>query len=140
MIIMGLILSIVAGVVAVGCGVLPAIGFTAGGIASGSIAASIQSGIGNVVAGSAFASLQSAGMSGALPAIGVAAGTVSMAAGAVALAELPEPPKSFEDDEEDAQAEVQDGASSLSFGGLDGLSSGEGKSKMKVKSSVADFN
>lgn len=84
------------------CCLLSAIGFTVGGIASGSIAASIQSGIGNVVAGSAFAALQSAGMSGALNAIGAAAGTVSMAAGAVALGELPEPPKSLQDDEEDA--------------------------------------
>ena len=114
------------------CCLLSAIGFTVGGIASGSIAASIQSGIGNVVAGSAFAALQSAGMSGALNAIGAAAGTVSMAAGAVALGELPEPPKSLQDDEEDAhKREVQDGASSLSFGSLDNFSSGEGKSKMR---------
>lgn len=139
---MGLIVSLIAGAVAAGCAVLPAIGFTAEGIAAGSIAASIQSGIGNVAAGSAFASLQSAGMSGALNAIGAAAGTVSMAAGAIGLglAELPEPRKSFEDEEEDAQEEVQNRASSLSFGSLDGLGSGEGKSKMKVKSSVADLN
>lgn len=134
---MGLIVSLVAGAVAAGCAVLPAIGFTAEGIAAGSIAAGIQSGIGNVVAGSAFATLQSAGMSGALNAIGAAAGTVSMAAGAVGLAELPEPAKSFEDDEEDAQEEVQDSASSVSFGSLDNFGSGEGMSKMKVKSSVA---
>eukprot|EP00956_Cyclotella_meneghiniana_P023692 scaffold46642_cov56-Cyclotella_meneghiniana.AAC.3 len=69
---MGLV-SIVAGLVASGCAVFSAIGFTVGGIAAGSIAASIQSGIGNVVAGSSFAALQSAGMSGALNAIGAAA-------------------------------------------------------------------
>ena len=64
-----------------------------------------------------------------------------MAAGAVALGELlSEPPKSLQDDEEDTQEEVQDGASSLSFGSLDNFSSGEGKSKMKVKSFVSDFN
>ena len=137
---MGLIFSLVAGAVATGCAGLSAIGFTAEGIAAGSIAAGIQSGIGNVVAGSTFATLQSAGMSGALNAIGSAAGTVSMAAGAVGLAELPEPAKSFEDDEEDAQEEVQDDASILSFGSLDDFNSGEGKSKMKVKSSVADLN
>ncbi|RMZ67750.1 Interferon-induced 6-16 [Pyrenophora seminiperda CCB06] len=39
-------------------------GFTAGGIAAGSIAAGIQAGIGNVAAGSIFATLTSAAMSG----------------------------------------------------------------------------
>ena len=84
---MVLIVCLIAGAVAAGCAVLSsAIGFTAKGIAAGSIAASIQSYIGNVVAGSAFAWLQRAGMSGALYAIGAFAGTVSMAAGAIGIA------------------------------------------------------
>ena len=113
------------------------------GIAAGSIAASYQSSIGYVVAISAFASLQSLGMSVVLIALGAAAGTVSLPAGAVALAELPtepEPPKSFGDDEGHAQEEVQDSATSkatnsfilLSFGSLDDFGSGKGKSIMKV--------
>ncbi|KAK6222388.1 hypothetical protein LQW54_001088 [Pestalotiopsis sp. IQ-011] len=47
--------------------VLPALsaaGFTPAGIAAGSIAAGVQSTIGNVAAGSLFATLQSAGMGG----------------------------------------------------------------------------
>ena len=54
---MGLIFSLVAGAVAMVGVVMPAISFTA--IAAGSTAAGIQSGIGNVVAGSAFAAMQS---------------------------------------------------------------------------------
>ena len=83
---MVLIVCLIAGAAA-GCAVLSsAIGFAAKGIAAGSIAASIQSYIGNVVAGSAFAWLQREGMSGALYAIGAFAGTVSMAAGAIGIA------------------------------------------------------
>jgi hypothetical protein len=135
---MGLILSIVAGAVAYGSlVVLPAIGFTAEGIAAGSIAASIQSGIGNVAAGSTFAALQSAAMSGAMNALGAAAGTVSLASGAVALAE---PPRPGEDDDEDTDGEDQKTTSSFSFGSLDDLSNRGGNSKMRVKSSVADLN
>ncbi|KAF5660531.1 hypothetical protein FCIRC_12126 [Fusarium circinatum] len=44
---------------------LGALGFSAGGIAAGSAAAGIQSGIGSVVAGSPFSILQSAGAGGA---------------------------------------------------------------------------
>lgn len=43
----------------------------------GSIAAGIQSGIGNVVSGSAFAVAQSIGAGGALPALGFVAGAAS---------------------------------------------------------------
>ncbi|KAI0133284.1 hypothetical protein F4776DRAFT_624885 [Hypoxylon sp. NC0597] len=43
---------------------LAAAGFGANGIAAGSVASGIQAGIGNVAAGSAFATLQSAGMAG----------------------------------------------------------------------------
>ncbi|OIW31334.1 hypothetical protein CONLIGDRAFT_680044 [Coniochaeta ligniaria NRRL 30616] len=45
--------------------VLGLLGFGSGGVAAGSIAASAQAGIGNVVAPSAFATLQSAGAGGA---------------------------------------------------------------------------
>ncbi|EPE06761.1 hypothetical protein F503_03188 [Ophiostoma piceae UAMH 11346] len=44
---------------------LPALGFTAGGVAQGSIAAAWQSTLGNVAVGSLFALLQSAGAGGA---------------------------------------------------------------------------
>jgi len=44
--------------------VIGAAGFTSTGIAGGSVAASVQAGIGNVAAGGMFAGLQSAGMAG----------------------------------------------------------------------------
>ena len=53
---------------------LGAAGFTSAGIAAGSLAAGVQAGIGNVVAGSTFAALQSAG------AAGLAASTTAAAA------------------------------------------------------------
>ena len=75
-------------------------------LSAGSIAASIQSGIGNAAAESACTALQSAGMYRALNAIGVTAGTVSTAAGAVALGEFwPEQPESFQDNKEDTSEE-----------------------------------
>ena len=40
---------------------IPLLGFTTAGVAAGSVAAGVMSGIGNVAAGSAFAFLQSAG-------------------------------------------------------------------------------
>jgi hypothetical protein len=63
-------------------GVLHMVGFTATGVAAGTIAAAAQSGIGNVVAGSTFAVLQSAaaGGAGAILVNGVAAGTVTAVA------------------------------------------------------------
>ena len=48
----------------IGIAILPGIGFTASGVAAGSLAATIQSAIGNVAAGSAFATLQSIGSAG----------------------------------------------------------------------------
>ena len=63
---------------------LPVIGFSSSGVVAGSLAAAIQSSIGNVAAGSIFATLQSIGATGGLSwaAQGVmAAGTV--AAGAI---------------------------------------------------------
>jgi len=50
-----------------GAVVLPVLGFTATGVAGGSIAAGIQSGIGNVAAGSAFATAQSLAATGTGP-------------------------------------------------------------------------
>ncbi|KAJ4289684.1 hypothetical protein N0V90_011013 [Kalmusia sp. IMI 367209] len=52
---------------------LAAAGWTASGVVAGSFAATIQAGIGNVAAGSAFAVAQSAAMSGAV------AGTINTA-------------------------------------------------------------
>lgn len=55
-------------------------GFTTAGVAAGSMAAAVQSGIGNVVAGSMFAMLQSLG------AAGMTAGTVATAGAAAGAA------------------------------------------------------
>ena len=46
--------------------ILPAVGFGAGGVLAGSAAAAVQSTIGNVAAGSLFATLQSVGAAGGL--------------------------------------------------------------------------
>ncbi|KAF5552719.1 hypothetical protein FNAPI_7025 [Fusarium napiforme] len=59
----GAVLVVVPGLVATP--ILGILGFGAGGIAAGSAAAGIQSGIGSVAAGSTFAILQSAGAGGA---------------------------------------------------------------------------
>ena len=77
---MGLIISVIAGVVAIGSGTIAAMGFGPTGIVAGSIAAGIQSGIGPVAAGSVFAALQSAGQSGLVAVIVVVAGCISSAA------------------------------------------------------------
>ena len=61
--------------------VLPAIGFGTGGVVAGSMAAATQSAIGNVAAGSLFATLQSLGAAGGLS---VAATGAATAAGAAA--------------------------------------------------------
>merc|ERR1712227_929541 len=71
----------IAGYVAPSLG-LSAMRFTASGVAAGSAAAAIQSGIGAVAAGSTFAAAQSAGVLG-VPAIisatsGVVAGAAAM--------------------------------------------------------------
>lgn len=60
---MGIITSLVVGAVA---GALSSIGFTTGGVAAGSVAAGIQAGIGNVAAGSLFATAQSLGATSCL--------------------------------------------------------------------------
>ena len=56
------------------------------GVAAGSIAATTQAGIGNVVAGSAFAALQSTGVVGLSAASSVAAGSIAGAATATVVA------------------------------------------------------
>ena len=60
-----------------------AVGFTQGGVAACSIAAGIQAGIGNVVAGSAFATAQSVAATGGLAIlgpVGLASGVLGAAA------------------------------------------------------------
>ncbi|KAH8994543.1 hypothetical protein EDB92DRAFT_288237 [Lactarius akahatsu] len=54
---------------------LGAVGFSAAGLVVGSIAAGIQAGIGNVAAGSLFATAQSVTMRGALSGVVTAVGT-----------------------------------------------------------------
>jgi hypothetical protein len=60
--------------------VLGVIGFGALGPVAGGIAASIQSGIGSVIAGSGFSVAQSVAMGGALPVIGYVVAGVAAAA------------------------------------------------------------
>ncbi|KAI1737761.1 hypothetical protein F4680DRAFT_468019 [Xylaria scruposa] len=60
----GVGVTMVAAPMAVAAPILGAAGFGANGIVAGSIAAGVQAGIGNVVAGSTFATLQSAAMAG----------------------------------------------------------------------------
>lgn len=52
------------------------LGFTSAGIGAASVAAVVQSSIGNVAAGSVFATLQSAGATGILGAVGGVCGTI----------------------------------------------------------------
>jgi hypothetical protein len=65
------IAGVTSAIAAAGSTALTYAGFTQAGIAAASAAAGIQSTIGNVVAGSAFAVLQSAGMTGAIAGVGV---------------------------------------------------------------------
>ncbi len=57
---------VLAAVLVAGAAALPAAGFTAAGVAHGSLAAAIQAGIGNVAKGSAFAAFQAIGTKGVL--------------------------------------------------------------------------
>ncbi|KAI0037899.1 hypothetical protein FA95DRAFT_1568002 [Auriscalpium vulgare] len=59
-------------------------GFGAAGPVAGTAAAAAQAGIGNVVAGSSFAVLQSIGMGGAVPVVGQACGAAIVGGTAVA--------------------------------------------------------
>lgn len=59
--------------------VLAFAGFSAGGVVAGSIAAGVQSSIGNVAAGSMFATLQSIGATGGLSLVAKGAVTAGAA-------------------------------------------------------------
>lgn len=83
---------------AAGTAALGAAGFTSSGIAAGSLAAGIQASIGNVVAGSAFATLQSVGATGGLAllgpvGLGLGAVGASVAAGVFIYKRVTRPPK-----------------------------------------------
>ncbi|KAL7551793.1 hypothetical protein ACHAWF_014995 [Thalassiosira exigua] len=73
---MGNLVSLVVGAVSLG---LTAIGFGPSGIIGGSIAAGVQSSIGNVAAGTMFSALQSAGASGVISAAGITSAGVFVA-------------------------------------------------------------
>ena len=77
----------IVGGIAAGVAVIPiALGFGTAGVVGGSIAAGIQSGIGNVVAGSLFAICQSLGMTGFFTSAASTGATVAATAiGAAAL-------------------------------------------------------
>ena len=77
-------IAITAGVAA-GAALIPvALGFGATGIVGGSAAAAIQSGIGNVAAGSLFSICQSLGMTGFFTGVASKAAAVAVAAGVLA--------------------------------------------------------
>lgn len=78
----GKFLAIGGAVVAAGAAFPIVIGFGTAGIAAGSIAAGIQSAIGNIAAGSLFASMTSVGMTGGF-ATAAAGGAVTSAIGTV---------------------------------------------------------
>lgn len=61
----------------IGSGALSLVGFTSVGVGSGTVAAVWQSSIGNVVTGSVFSSLQSAGATGVGSVIGGVCGAVT---------------------------------------------------------------
>jgi hypothetical protein len=63
---------------------LGAVGFTSAGIAAGSTAAGIQAGIGSVVAGSTFATLQSIGATGGFAILGPVGLVGGLAVGSIA--------------------------------------------------------
>ena len=74
-------IAITGGVVA-GVALIPvALGFGSVGIVGGSAAAAIQSGIGNVAAGSLFSICQSLGMTGVFTAVATKAATIAAIAG-----------------------------------------------------------
>jgi hypothetical protein len=59
------------------------LGFSSSGIAAASTAAGIQAGIGNIVAGSAFAAVQSLGALGAFAIMGLVGGIALLLFGAI---------------------------------------------------------
>ena len=66
------------GATALTSGIITVVGFTKGGIGAGTLAAAIQSGIGNVAAGSTFAALQSAGATGLVATVGTVGASVAV--------------------------------------------------------------
>ena len=66
---------------AAAAGAASAAGFSSSGIVGGSLAAAWQGAIGNVAAGSAFATLQSAGATGLIATVGVAGAGVAVVGG-----------------------------------------------------------
>jgi len=111
---MGIIFSLIGAVASVGSYALTAAGFTPSGIAAGSIAASVQSTIGNVAAGSAFAGLQSLGASGTLVSSGAIGAGVAVAG--VALGET-----SSSREEEDVDDAIEENGTNFFTGSLDFL-------------------
>mmetsp|Transcript_8965 Transcript_8965/g.16916 ORF Transcript_8965/g.16916 Transcript_8965/m.16916 type:complete len:212 (-) Transcript_8965:2700-3335(-) len=81
----GIVAAVAGGSVATAGLALTVAGFGASGIVGGSIAACVQSSIGNVAAGSLFATLQSAGATGSI-AVCTSAGAATAAAGGTAAA------------------------------------------------------
>ena len=78
-------LLLVSGAIALGAGLgMTLLGFGTAGIAAGSVAAGIQACIGNVTAGSLFATLTSLGMQGVFT-IMAAGGTAASGLGATLL-------------------------------------------------------
>lgn len=66
---------------------IAALGFGAGGVIGGSVAAGVQATIGNVAAGSGFAVMQSAGAAGVAASTSAAVGTTAGAAAGAAAAD-----------------------------------------------------
>ena len=77
--------SAVSGVATVSSVALTGMGFTSSGIAAASTAAGMQAGIGNVVAGSLFATVQSLGATGFIATVGTT-GVIGLGVGAAYLA------------------------------------------------------
>ncbi|KAH6880902.1 hypothetical protein BKA70DRAFT_1343169 [Coprinopsis sp. MPI-PUGE-AT-0042] len=73
---------------AVAVGALGAVGFTAGGVAAGSLAAAVQSAVWGATTGGVFSALQAAGATMVAPAAQVVGGVGAVAAGALGLKKL----------------------------------------------------
>ena len=63
--------GVAGGIATTASSIITGLGFTSTGIAGSSAAAAIQSGIGNVAAGSLFATVQSLGATGVIASVGV---------------------------------------------------------------------
>ena len=83
----GVGLFVAGTIVSGGALAVTAVGFGASGIVGGSIAAGIQSSIGNVAAGSNFANMQSAAATGTVARMGLAGGAVAATGAGVVFAD-----------------------------------------------------